>query len=316
MARIIALLFALLVTFTASAQVVQPVYTRPSKSKVQTLFSLSQSLSGTQTSAVLDTSTFYSIQIQIVYSDLNLMCLTEDTVIVETSDTATGTFIEVDDPGNSIKIRSYADGNSSLTVSSLNAFSRVRVIQSGAGSCAGTTTISAIFQPNPITTRVQGSIHDYWTSTLAGQLGYYPVNVGGVVRYSNGQQPSSLSMGTYLNGTTGGDSLPFLYGRPFPVNDVNVSAGGWGRVLIGNTATLVPGAGRGTALVLQNRSGSAVNCGFDVSVTTPTVDTRYAFTLPAEATKGSSQPYVLDGFNGDLWCIADLANTPIAYYRR
>lgn len=315
MPRIISSLFAFLLAFAASAQVVQPVYTRPSKSKVQPLFTINQTTTVTQTSAVIDTSTFYSIQIQVTYGDLNFSCLVDDTIIVETGDTATGTFVEVDDPGNNIKVKSYSDGNSSLAVSSLNAYSRVKVIQSAAGTCNGNVTISAVLQPNPITVRSQGSIHDYWTSTLAGQLGYYPVNVGGVVRYSNGQQPSSLHMGTYLNGTTGGDSLPFLYSRSFPVNDVNISAGGWGIISVATLATVIPGANRGTALVLQNRGARAISCGFTSGVT---LDSNAAFTLPAETggNKGSSAPYTIDGFNGDLWCVADTAATNLAYYRR
>jgi hypothetical protein len=315
MTRIITSMFVFLLAFAASAQVVQPVYTRPSKSKVQDVLTQPENASATFTSPVYDVSTFYSAQLTFAPGDSSGGCGYYGTILFETSDKTTGPWIAVQDPSNDIQLQA-ANGAQTINVSNLSGYFRIKITSVTGGTCNGNAVYTLLLLPNPLSTYTQGALKDTQIPVLSQQSDFYPSIVGGVMNRLSSYFGTSLRLAEWNQQSFGFTSRPFLTVRPEPVSDIVLDQFA-GRVLVGTAATIIPGSTRGTSLVIQNRSSIPINCGFSNAVTAPATDTNYAFTLPAETggNKGSSAPYKIDGFNGDVWCIADSPNTPVAYYR-
>ena len=243
MTRIIAVLFTLLVAFGASAQVVQPVYVRPSKSSAYP--ALANKGVGTHLSSVIDMTAFTGLQYVVTSSSPASGCEVNVTVKGALTKDAT-TFIQNSGYNNSIQV--FSPFPALVTVPSVMPFVKIEMIIGGAG-CGDTFTLAVVGDPFPSTVNVAGTSREGYPGVQ------YSSTVSGIDRTTANPGPAANTARS-----VGVDSIGSVFTRPAsalsnfdPVTVSGVAA--WTLVYTNQNRAPV-------TMTVQNVGTTAVGCAF------------------------------------------------------
>lgn len=279
-----------LVAFTASAQVVQPVYIRPSKGAAVTVFT-NQSLAVSSSSAVYDFSAFSSVQVLLTVSADPNTCAAVPSVGVLGSVTAGGTYsttLMQDTNANfivptSTNIRTFA-----YFVNNSAPFIKLSLASTpGLGGTACTASITIVPQPLNSNTVIGGVQRNTQINGLT-----FPVLIGGA---------DSSNTARLLTMTTSGA--------------VKTVAGAGAQTSTNSTTTNVTAAATSVfsastsvcAVSVVNRNTTACYCS-----TTNAVTTANGIPLnPATGANLSGGTYTFDNYGGNVFCITAAGTTDV-----